>query len=147
MSQAITLWEMLCNSILNQESMLYDVFKAGMMLILSACFPPTLLAILLVLFCLILLRPSPRCSKLGSSLSSGPFRPLLDLLILLSLCIRRTMLIPGARGSSFDVQGLLRSAARRPSGRCTFQCWHRSSSVGFFQLHCPPWAWEGVCMC
>ena len=31
--------------------------------------PPTLLAILLVRFCLILPRPSPRCSKLGSSLS------------------------------------------------------------------------------
>ena len=61
---------------LHQESMLHDVSIIGMMLILSVCFPPTRLATLLALFCSILLRPSPRCSKLGSSSSSRPSRPL-----------------------------------------------------------------------
>ena len=60
--------------------------------------PPARLPTLLVLFRSISPRPSPRCSKHGSSLSYRPFRPLKHLLIPLSLCIRRIMHTQGARG-------------------------------------------------
>ena len=59
----------------------------------------------LALFYSILPRPSLRCSKLGSFLSYRPFRPLKDLLIRLSLCIRRTMLTQGARGDQYLCSG------------------------------------------